>query len=307
MARRRAEGSARAVASATRTRGLRLAAATLTGWGIHGEQIARGAIGLRDRAPRPGVHPPAGGCGDPLVLINGIGVSGLVWPERWVRELRRTHRVLPVDNRGTGRSRWSAPFTISDLADDVVAVLDAEDIASAAVLGFSMGGIVAQELAVRHPGRVDRLALVSTIPPTPAHVPTTDYRSLLAPSLIRTLSGSRSRADVLARFYLGTSSQTFRPTSELVDELAEQLHTLPTVMGAVQQARAIAAWRHPERLAALAVPTTVVAGSDDRIVLPANGERLAELIPGARYVELPHVGHMVPWEAAETLIDLLKG
>lgn len=296
--------------SPRRTCSQRLAgtAATLTAWGIRYEQITRRVLGLRDRPPRPDVHCHEGGAGESLVLLSGFGVSGLVWPGPWVRELEQTYRVIRVDNRGTVRSRWTPPFTIADLADDVVAVLDARGIESAVVLGHSMGGLVAQELALRHPERVDRLVLVSTIAPTPTHRPTLDYGNVLRHATIPSLLGGRSRAEVLARFYLGTSSRTFRRRSELRKELVKQLRARPMpLMGVLQQSRAIVAWRHPERLAALATPTTVVAGADDPVVLPANGKLLAELIPGSHYVELPGVGHMVPWEAGETLIDLLEG
>lgn len=284
-------------------------AAAVTAWGIRGEQIARRAVG--HDAPQPRVHWHEGGDGTPLVLLNEIGASGLLWPRAWVGELERRHRVIRVDARGTGWSRRVAmPFTIADLADDVAGILGRTGVAAATVLGMSMGGIVAQELAVRHPERVDRLVLVSTIPPAPTHVPTTYYGPLYGPMIRVALShlGSdrRTRAELLARLYLRTASRAFRPDPELLTELAEQLDARATpVSGVVAQARAIVAWRGPERLAALGPPTTIVAGREDHVVVPHNSELLAGLIPGSRHVELPGVGHLVPWESPAALLHIL--
>lgn len=285
------------------------AVAVLAGWGIRAERFARRKTGTRAGAPGAGVEWRESGAGEPLVLINGIGASGDVWPEDWVLTLERTHRIVRVDTRGTGGSRRAAtPFTIADLADDIAAVLASAGMEMAVVLGFSMGGVIAQELALRHPQCVERLVLVSTIPPTPAHVQTIDYGPLLARARRRYRGGGRSWADILARFYLGTCADAFEPNARLIDELAAQLTKQPTpVQSALQHARAIAAWRGPERLAALAVPTTIVSGADDPVVRSANARRLAALIPGARLAELPDVGHMVPWEAGDALTEIVKG
>ncbi|MHC1562504.1 alpha/beta fold hydrolase [Actinomycetospora sp. C-140] len=284
--------------------------AAAAGWGIRTEQIARRAIG--SGSGRRGVQAHVGGDGPPLVLLNGIGASGLVWPRAWVDALERTHRVIRLDARGTGWSRAAAvPFTIADLADDVAAGLDRMDLETATVLGLSMGGIVAQELALRHPGRIDRLVLVSTIPPAPAHVPTVLYPGLYGPMMqvARSRLGvdRRTRAEMLARFYLRTSSRSFAPDAALVDELTEQLLRRGTpAASVVAQARAIVAWRDPARLRGIDRPTTVVAGRDDPVVTPRNSALLAALIPHARHVELAGVGHLVPWEAPTELQRLVS-
>src|SRR3712207_1314396 len=115
------------------------------------------------RARRPQVHWRASGRGPALVLINGWNASGRAWPVAWLRELERRYRVVTPDNRGSGWSRHAeTPFTIADLADDVLDVLDAEEIDRAGVLGISMGGMVAQEVALRAPDCVAALFLVAT-------------------------------------------------------------------------------------------------------------------------------------------------
>jgi pimeloyl-ACP methyl ester carboxylesterase len=202
----------------------RASTAAVTGAFIRVEQTVRRATGS---SPRPDVHRHEGGSGRPLVLLNGFAASGLLWPASWVRELELGYRVIRIDNRGTGWSRDApAPFTITELADDVAAVLDDLGYESATVLGLSMGGMIAQEFAIRYPQRVDRLYLVSTIAPAPASTPATGYLALLAPALGRTRH-RESAADFLARFYLGTCSHEFRPAPEMVHELAGQLRARP--------------------------------------------------------------------------------
>ncbi|MCD2197650.1 alpha/beta hydrolase [Actinomycetospora endophytica] len=289
---------------------MRRAVAAATGWGIQAERVARAAVRRGPR--RRGVHAQVGGRGPSLVLLNGIGASGLLWPRAWVDQLERTHHVIRPDARGTGGSSGAVePFTVADLADDVAAVLDRADVATATVLGLSMGGMVAAELALRHRERVERLVLVSTIPPAPAHVPTAFYGPLYGP-MARLAAGylgggRRARAELLARFYLRTCSPAFVPDAALVDELADQLAVTGTpVAGVAAQARAVVAWRGPERLTRIDRPTTVIAGRDDPVVKPRNGRRLAALVPGADCLELAGVGHLVPWEAPEALLGVLR-
>lgn len=283
---------------------LQATAATFAGWGISAEQAARRVVG-HSRGPE--VRWQEGGAGAPLVLINGFGVDGRVWPGSWVRQLERGYRVIRIDDRGTGRDgQGSAPRSIADLADDVAQALDAGQHAEATVLGLSMGGMIAQEFAVRHPDRVRRLCLVSTIPAPPQHVPTANYGPMMQRALGRGIVGSRSWADLLTRFYLGSCSPRCTLDRDLVHELTEQVRRQPfTPMHILQQVRAIAAWRDPERFAAITAPTTIVAGRDDPLVKVVNSERLAALIPGSRLVTLAGVGHLVPWEAPDELTRLL--
>src|SRR6185503_18981272 len=107
------------------------------------------------RARTPQVFWRSGGRGPALVLLNGWSASGLAWPRTWLRELERDFRVIRVDNRGSGYSRFApTPFTMTELADDVADVLDAADVDRAIVLGMSMGGMIAQEVAFRHGARL---------------------------------------------------------------------------------------------------------------------------------------------------------
>ncbi|MCZ7528468.1 MAG: alpha/beta hydrolase [Acidimicrobiia bacterium] len=126
---------------------------------------------VRPSPATPRVHWHEGGAGPVLLLLNGWAASGLLWPSDWLRRLERRFHVVRVDNRGTGWSRGAdAPFTIADMAEDAADVLRALGADRATVLGLSMGGMIAQELGLRHPGRVDRLVVVASRPPAPEHV-----------------------------------------------------------------------------------------------------------------------------------------
>jgi pimeloyl-ACP methyl ester carboxylesterase len=254
------------------------------------------------RGRRPVVHWHEGGDGPALLLLNGWTASGIMWPGEWLRQLERRFRVIRIDNRGSGWSRNApAPFTIGDMADDAAAVLRATGVDQATVAGLSMGGMIAQELAVRHPDRVSRLVIMASRPPSPAHLVAdqTLLRGILArpagkplPDYFRDLWGS----------FTGPGFAN----PQLLDELVEQILTRPTPRNLLlQPTRAIMAWNGPSRLASISAPTVVVHGIDDRLMPVGNGMRLARLIPGARYVELPDTGHILPMEAPDAVAEIL--
>src|SRR5438874_12252044 len=118
------------------------------------------------------IHYQDSGSGPPLLILNGWTASGLIWPDEWLNALEPQYRLLRVCNRGTGWSdHVTDPFTLSDMVADAVAVLDAEGIDRAHVFGLSMGGMIAQHLALEHPARVEHLVLAATAPPPPDFVP----------------------------------------------------------------------------------------------------------------------------------------
>lgn len=246
------------------------------------------------------------GSGPGLVLVNGYGASAAMWPAGWIDELARSWTVVTLDVRGGGRSRFSeVPFTIGDLAGDVVAVLDDVGLDRAVVLGLSMGGMVAQETALRTPDRVTGLVLVGTRPPVPAFTPPRLRSNLL---LLRPPRRGQSLADHFRSLWAAAVAPGFaerRP--DLIDELVEQTLDHPTPRALLRhQVRAMSGWGRAQRLARIAVPTVVVHGVEDQLSPVANGRAIAELIPGATLVELPGVGHLVPLEAPEVLTDAIE-
>lgn len=258
--------------------------------------------GGQTRRRGPIVHWHEGGDGPPLLLLNGWTASGIMWPGQWLRRLERRFRVIRIDNRGSGWSRNApAPFTIADMADDAAAVLRATVVDQATVAGLSMGGMIAQELAIRHPERVSRLVIMASRPPSPAHlIPDENLlRRILAPPDGKPLPAYFR--DLWADF---TGAGFDDP--DALNELVEQILTRPTPRSLLLlQTRAIVAWNGPSRLASIAAPTVVVHGVDDRLMPVGNGMRLARLIPDARYVELRDTGHLLPMEAPEAVAELL--
>jgi pimeloyl-ACP methyl ester carboxylesterase len=240
------------------------------------------------------------------VLVNGWTASGLVWPARLVRTLARSFHVLRIDNRGTGWSRHLRhPFTIGDLADDVRRVIDDRGLDRPVVVGISMGGMITQELALRAPDRVAHAVLLGTRPPAPEHTnpPAFVTARLMSPPQPGQPLGEFMRQRWEAVTGPGFHARQPRAMGEMVRTIVQR----PTPRGAVlDQARAIAGWSGAGRLRRLEVPVTVVHGSDDPLIPVRNGMRLAQLIPDARYVELPGVGHLVPHEAPDTVARLVS-
>ena len=283
--------------------------ATAVDAGIQVESAVRGLAG-RAAGPadsdvaRPHVH--VDGAGPAIVLLNGWSASGLVWPSAMVEALAADHTVLRIDNRGTGWShRMPRPFTIRDLADDVVRMLDDRGIGQATVVGLSMGGMIGQELALRHPDRVGHLVVLGTRPPNPAYVPPS--ADVTARLMSPPPPGQALREFMLERWAGVTGPGFVAAHPEAISEMVRAIVTRPTVRAVVlDQARAIAAWHGAARLHHLDVPTTVVHGEADPLLPVINAMRLVQLIPGARYRELPRVGHLVPYEAPAATIEVVR-
>jgi 3-oxoadipate enol-lactonase len=260
------------------------------------------------RPAKPEIYWRHGGRGPALVLINGWSASGLAWPRTWVRALERDFRVIRVDNRGSGYSRFAQmPFTLPDLADDVAAVLDELETDRAMVAGMSMGGMIAQEFALRQSSRLAGLVLIATRPPAPA------YAIPKASGLMLDLLAPPRRDETLETYFsrlwttaTGTGFAEREPES--IAELVAQIVARPTPRAMLmQQLRAVNGWGHAERLRRITAPTAIVHGAEDRMIDVVNGRRLAALIPGSRYFELEGVGHLPPLEAPDRLLQVIAG
>ncbi len=235
-----------------------------------------------------------------LVLIQGMGLDRLGW-EPVLRKLQRRFRLVLVDNRGVGHSdRPAGSFTVADMTGDIVAVLDAAGIRRAHVMGASLGGMVAQELAITHPERVDGLVLACTAPGWPFTYP------MPAASLRTIASSARMTAEAARRRHTenALSAGAVRDRPELVTRLLELQGTRPAdadVLPAQAAAGArYAGWNRQRRIG---VRTLVLHGGADRVVNPRNGRLLADLIPGARLVTFPELGHLLFWEDPDGFAD----
>ena len=233
------------------------------------------------------------GAGPPLLLIHGLGYARWGW-EPVLPGLAERHDVILFDNRGIGESDVPpGPYTVAEMADDAVRVLDEAGVERAHVVGTSLGGMVAQELALAHPERVDRLVLACTTPGGPNAHPMPQ-----ATVALLTEAASLEPAVALRRFVenaLAPSTVATRP--ELVERiLAHRLATGQHPAAWAAQAAAGVAFDAYARLGALSAPTLVQHGSEDVVVDPRNSEVLAQLLPDARLDVFPGTGHLFFWE-----------
>lgn len=228
-----------------------------------------------------------------LVLIQGLGFDRSGWqPVR--RGLRRRFRLVLVDNRGSGSSDLpGAPFRVADMAADVIAVLDDAGIRRAHVMGMSLGGMVAQELAAGYPDRVDSLVLVSTSPgwPFAYPMPAASVALLAASRVMSPAEAARRHAENA----LSPGGAARDPG--LVRRLVSLQRARPSPARAwLAQAAAGASYVGQGRQGRIRARTLVLHGTADTVVDPRNGRLLARRIPGARLVTFPGLGHLLCWQ-----------
>jgi pimeloyl-ACP methyl ester carboxylesterase len=224
------------------------------------------------------------GSGPPLLLIHGLGYARWGW-EPVLDGLTRSFEVLLFDNRGIGESEAPpGPYTAEAMAGDAARVLDEAGVERANVLGSSLGGMVAQELALSRPERVERLVLASTHPGgAQAH-----------PMPQRTLELMTSGAS-LRQFVENALEPDPRP--DLVARiLVHREGTAQPFDAWAAQAAAGATFDAYDRLGALAAPTLVQTGDGDVVVDPRNSELLVELISDARQSVFEGAGHLFFWQ-----------
>jgi pimeloyl-ACP methyl ester carboxylesterase len=237
------------------------------------------------------LHYDVQGAGAPLLLIAGFGANSATWQPAFLGGLARSFRVVTFDNRGTGRSdKPDGPLTIARMADDAAGLLGALGIARAHVLGTSLGGYVAQELALRRPEAVDRLVLGCTHCGPPVRIPVP--RELLA-SLMDPAAATDPR-EAVRRVWPAWYPPEFAASNRAFLE-AQLDRTLahPTPLATRQrQLEAISDWSSHERLHRLAAPTLVVTGDRDALVVPENARILHERIAGSRLHVIQGAGHV---------------
>lgn len=235
-----------------------------------------------------------------LVLIQGMGFGRSGW-EPVLPKLGRHFRLVLVDNRGFGHSdRPAGLFTVADMAGDVVAVLDAVGVRRAHMLGASLGGLVAQELAVTRPERVDALVLACTAPGWPLAYP----MPRASVRLIAATAGLTAGTALRRYTENALSAPTVRRHPELVDRLVELQGARPAQKGVLlAQATAGALYASRLRRASIGARTLVLCGGADTVVDPRNGRLLADRIPGARLVTFPGLGHLLFWEDPDGFAD----
>lgn len=248
------------------------------------------------------------GEGKPLVLISGLGYSSWQW-HKMVPLLAEKFQVITFDNRGVGQSdKPAGPYTAGMLAQDTVGLLDALKIDKAIVVGHSMGGFIAQAIALDFPQRVEKLILCSTNFGGPNHAPIT-------PEAMKVLTDVTS--DALTRFKNGLAVSTAPGWSEknpaMIEEWIQWRVANPIEPVHYQAQMAIGLGLLPEaaafenKLPRLNFPTLILFGAHDKVVPPANADLLAQKIAGSTVVIFPDAGHFFPIEIAEaasrTILD----
>lgn len=248
------------------------------------------------------------GSGEPLLLIMGFAADSMAWLYQ-VPEFSKHYRTIVFDNRGVGRSaKPSGPYTIAAMADDTAGLLDAIGVERTHVLGVSMGGMIAQELALRHPNRVRGLVLACTYSEADAEMRKNRE------SLVRDLGGTLrengelqidpARLDpmmlfqtLLPRVFNPSFIQTELPT--LMQLLSGALQWGFSVDAIAAQGAAAAEYRSLDRLHQIKAPTLVITGDNDQLIPPANSDVLAKHIPGARLVKVPGGSHAFNFETPD--------
>lgn len=268
-----------------------------------------------------------GHTGDPtLVLIMGFAMQMIAWDERFCTALAgRGFRVVRFDNRDVGLSSRidggpmpnvfaalggdtsSASYSLDDMADDVAGLLDALDVPTAHIVGASMGGMIAQLVAIRHPSRVTSLASImsTTGDRSVGHSSQEAMAALLTPPP----PDREGMQDFTVNLLRVIGSPGYPMDEAMVRARSAHAYDRGSdPLGVARQFMAIVTARdRTGELARVTVPTVVIHGAQDPLIQPDGGEATARAIPGARLVLVPGMGHDLPAALWPTLIDAIVG
>jgi pimeloyl-ACP methyl ester carboxylesterase len=262
----------------------------------------------------------------PLVLVMGLGTQMLAWPDELCEDLaERGHYVVRFDNRDVGASthlhgvpaptvtavttrRARPPYTIDDMGDDAVGLVDALGLGPVHLVGASLGGFIAQSVAVRRPDRLRSLTLLMTS--TGSRLVGQAHPRLFSRLVKRRVVGSREEAtDATIETFRAIGSTGFPLDEErLRDVAARSFDRAYDPSGYRRQLAAVVAQpnRTPQ-LRQLRLPTLVMHGLHDQLVAPSGGLALARTVPGARFVGFSGMGHDLPRELWPELADHIAG
>lgn len=251
------------------------------------------------------------GSGDPLVLISGLGYGLWQW-HKMVPGLAEHFQVITFDNRGAGQTdKPPGPYTVQILAADTVGLLKALGIDKAAIMGHSMGGFVAQEMAINHREVVSKLVLASTNFGGPNHIPVT-------PEAMAVLSDrSGDPVELVKRgVAIATAPGFVEDKPDVLQELIDYRLSVPVPPDAYNAQLQVglgllsAEASFEKKLQHVPIPTLILFGEYDKVVPPGNADLLDKELPLSQVHILPNAGHMfpmeVPDEAVRVLVEFLK-
>ena len=250
--------------------------------------------------------------GEPLVLINGLGSQMIRWPQGFIDLLvGNGFRVIVHDNRDVGLSQKFADasetpaYTIDDMAADTVGLLEHLGIDSAHVAGMSMGGMITQVIAIRHPERVRSIASIMSATGDDQVLSTDPDVAAIFSTPAATERDAAIEQDVGSRRVMAGPGFPF--DEDAARDLAARCYDRCYAPdGRMRQMLAVmSSPGRAKRLAEVEVPAVVIHGTGDRLVPLENGRRTAEAIPGATFVEIDGMGHDLPAGAWPTIVDAI--
>ena len=240
----------------------------------------------------------------PLVLIMGWGGDHTAWALQ-VPAFAAEHRVIALDNRGAGQSEVpDAPYTIAGMAGDVVGLMDALGIGRAHICGASMGGMIAQELTLRHPERVRTLGLHCTAPVIDA------YGRFLIDTLLAVKARGDREENVRAIMPWILCRKTMAERPDFIRFWIDRALTYPYPIGLAGLSRQAGAIRSHDTLARLGeirVPTLITTGTEDILVPPTSSREIHARIPGSELATFEDAGHLHFIEQAERFNEASLG
>lgn len=249
------------------------------------------------------LHYELRGAGEPVLLIMGLAATAEYWGESFLAHLAQRFSLITYDHRGIGRSARAADdFTVGELAEDAFGLLHALEIPAAHVVGFSLGGMVAQELAARHPDSVRRLVLAGTAagsrtsPALSAETLGRLQEAMVSADPVRAVQAGLE-ANVSARS--AAQDEVRAAWVEMVSRARMPLRTVE------RQLKAAQAHDATDLLGSIASPTLVVHGPEDRLVDCTHADELAAALPEAKLVLISGAGHMFFWEAPDLSGELI--
>ncbi len=247
----------------------------------------------------------------PLLLVNGLTSQMISWPEEFcLAFVDRGFFVIRYDNRDVGLSTFfidGPAYTLSDMADDGMEVLNHYGIDKAHVLGISMGGMIVQTMAIDHPDRVLTMTSYASRTGHPDFGNATDeaMAALMAPE--PSTRDEAIAAGIRGKEIWGTADTwTKEEFGAFCGECWDRSE--PRGGGARQYAAILASGNRDDALSKLDVPTLVIHGDADTLITPPGGQHTADVIPGAQYVEIEAMGHDIPmpeWPQIVQLVTLL--
>ncbi|MHB8268901.1 alpha/beta fold hydrolase [Bradyrhizobium sp.] len=244
------------------------------------------------------------GEGPPLVLVMGYRLNSAAWPTTFVEGLARRFSVITLDNRGTGQSDKPVDgYAIANMARDVAGVLDELQIARTHMMGYSMGGAIAQEFVRQFPERISGLVLCATMCGGPRAI----YASPSVVRVMRELDGLKPEEIARQIWQVTYSPGYLEKHRELAEDQMRREIAAPTPLHAADlQFQAFAEFDCSKALSNIRAPTLVMTGDRDQLVSPKNSEIVAGLIPGANLIVIPDCGHRLMWEATDECVAIVE-